>query len=117
MSRSRAHFAPSPSAFVLALGLALAALGAAVTGTAHAEATVQVEVRPPVDGTVTITPNAPGSRTFSCHTRAGACTIAGVPGGLATVRFAPDGGAPAPAPHTVMIAPSGTVRLTVPSGR
>jgi hypothetical protein len=111
MSPPRARLVP----FALAFGLTLAALGSAILGTARAEATVQVEVRPPVDGTVTITPNAPGSRSFSCHTRAGVCTIAGVPGGLATVRFAPDGGGAQPSPHTVMIAPSGNVRLTVPS--
>jgi len=99
-----------------ALSLALTLLGAAVVGVAYAEATVQVEVRPPVDGTVTITPNTPPGRSFTCHTRGGTCTIAGVPGGLATVRFVPDGGRAAPAPHTVMIAPSGTVRLTVPGG-
>lgn len=113
MSRPRARLAP----FALALVLAVAALFTVVLGIARAEATVQVDVRPPADGTVTITPNAPGARTFSCQTRAGVCTITGVPGGLATVRFTPAAGGPAPAPHTVMIAPSGIVRLTVPSGR
>jgi hypothetical protein len=83
---------------------------------ARAEATVLVEVRPPAEGTVTITPNAPGSRSYSCTVTAGQCTIAGVPGGMATVRFQPTTGA-APPPHSVMIAPTGNVRLTVPSGR
>jgi hypothetical protein len=109
MTRLRLRLAP--------LSVLLALVGAVPTSVALAEATVQVEVRPAVDGTVTITPNAPPARSFTCHTRGGACTIAGVPGGLATVRFAPDGGGPAPAPHTVMIAPTGNVRLTVPSGR
>jgi hypothetical protein len=109
MPRLRLRFAP--------FSLVLALLGVAFVGVAYAEATVQVEVRPSVDGTVTITPNTPPARSFTCHTRGGTCTIAGVPGGLATVRFAPDGGGPAPAPHTVMIAPTGNVRLTVPSGR
>ncbi len=113
MSPTRARLAP----FALTLAFTLAALGTAVLGTARAEATVQVEVRPAANGTVTVTPNAPGARSYSCHTTAAACTIAGVPGGLATVRFVPDGGGVAPAPHTVMIAPSGNVRLTVPSGR
>jgi hypothetical protein len=99
------------------LSVLLALVSAVEVSVALAEATVQVEVRPAVDGTVTITPNTPPARTFTCHTRGGTCTIAGVPGGLATVRFAPDGGGAAPAPHTVMIAPTGNVRLTVPSGR
>lgn len=115
MSLKRASTAPFTLSLLLAL--LLAAVGSTVVGVAHAEATVQVVVRPTADGTVTITPNAAGSRSFSCHTRAGACTIPGVPGGLATVRFAPDATGPAPAPHTVMIAPSGNVQLTVPSGR
>ena len=113
MLRPRVRLAP----LVCTLSLALCFLVGAGPRAVRAEATVQVEVRPPMDGTVTITPNTPPARSFTCHTRAGACTIAGVPGGLATVRFAPDGGGPAPAPHTVMIAPSGQVRLTVPSAR
>ena len=115
MSLKRASIAPF--ALPLLLALFLAAVGTTVVDVAHAEATVQVVVRPTADGTVTITPNAPGSRSFSCHTRAGACTIPRVPGGLATVRFAPDAAGAAPAPRTVMIAPTGNVQLTVPSGR
>lgn len=121
MFQKRAGLAPLGLSLtlVVALGLTLvlAALGAAVPGIASANATVLVEVRPTAEGTVSITPNAPGSRSFSCHTRAGSCTIAGVPGGLATVRFVADAGGTGSTPHTVMIAPSGNVRLTVPSGR
>ena len=68
MSPTRARLAP----FALTLAFTLAALGTAVLGTARAEATVQVEVRPAANGTVTVTPNAPGARSYSCHTTAAA---------------------------------------------
>jgi hypothetical protein len=102
---------------LVGLGVSLTAALGLGPSRALAEATVLVEVRPPADGTVTITPNAAGSRAYTCTVTAGHCTIAGVPGGMATVRFQPSGGGAAPPPHVVMIAPTGTVRLTVPSGR
>ena len=99
--------------------VALAALMLWLLATvAMAEATVIVQVRnqngSPADGTVTLT--AAGGRTFSCHTQAGRCQMAGVPGGMGTVTFVPATG-PAPAPRPVMVAPSGNVSLIVQSGR
>jgi hypothetical protein len=109
----------------LALGprypLLLAVLGAAsccgavlgVTATARADASVRVELRHKdgrsADGNVAL---SHGSHVLRCVTQGGACVIAASEGGSYTVQVELSG-APSPKPKTVMIPPSGNVKLVV----
>lgn len=98
---------------LVAVVLCLALTPGVVSLAQVAGATVHVQVRPAADGTVTLTC---GARAFTCHTQAGTCTIAQVPGGPASATFTPEGGQATPA-RPVMIGPSGDVNLILPSGR
>ncbi len=87
-----------------------------VPAVALADALVQVQVRAadgsPVDGVVQLQSRGNEGSSFQCTTSAGDCAIDGVPGGQYRATFTPRGGAPQAA-RTVMIPPSGTVRLQV----
>lgn len=97
------------SLFVLAALVATASL-------ALAQAAVSVNVRK-ADGsageaTVRLTASD-GGRTFSCRTDGGRCTISGVPGGRFVVTAEPRGEGQRPAPHPILIPPSGDVSVVV----
>ena len=112
---------PAPASRFRSLLLgALVLVPLALPATTLADALVHVEVRAEsggsADGTVTLRPrgsegdeNAP---SYSCTTDGGSCSIDGVPGGRYQATFTPRGGE-AQAPRSVMIPPSGTVRLRV----
>lgn len=101
-----------PSTFVLAFLSSFSVL--LVANTAWAEATVVVELkRPdgsPAEGAVQLTK---GEAKHRCTTdTSGRCTIAGVAGGIYTVSVA-QVGKPGPKEKTVVIPPSGEVKLIV----
>ncbi len=84
------------------------------SGFALADALVDVEVRgisEEAGGQVNIR-SRDGKRSRSCAVQARRCQISGVPGGSYRVTFTPSGGSPT-APQSVMVPPSGTVRLVV----
>jgi len=85
----------------------------ALTSSALAEATVVVELKTadgsPADGTVEL---KKGDTKFQCSTQKGRCEIKAVPGGMYTVGVS-QGDKPAPKAKTVMIPPSGEVKLIV----
>jgi hypothetical protein len=91
--------------------LALALLCA--SSVARAEATVVVEVKRPdgslADGVVQLTQ---GATKLRCTTSKGRCEIKGVPGGSYSVEVE-QAGRPPSKPKTVMIPPSGEVKLIV----
>ncbi len=93
--------------------LVFAALVWSVAGVAFAEATVIVELKAadgsPVDGTVELTK---GDAKHRCTTEKGRCEIKAVPGGMYNVEVS-QGDRPAPKPKSVMIPPSGEVKLIV----
>lgn len=80
---------------------------------AYADATVVVEVKRPdgsaADGVVQLTQ---GASRLRCTTTKGRCEIKGVAGGVYTVELE-QAGRPASRPKTVMIPPSGEVKLIV----
>ena len=82
---------------------------------ARADATVVVEVKQadgkPADGTVRLTK---GEAKFQCVTHGGRCEIKGVPGGTYSAELE-QAGKPAAKPKTVMIPPSGEVKLIMAS--
>lgn len=85
-----------------------------VPATAFAEATVVVELRQPsgatAEGTIQLTK---GDIKLRCTTdKAGRCTLQGVVGGVYTVAVEPVG-RPAPKEKSVVIPPSGEVKLIV----
>lgn len=94
-------------------GVLAAALVLAAAPVARAEATVVVEVkRPdgsPADGVVHLTQ---GATKLRCTTAKGRCEIKGVAGGAYMVELE-QAGRPASKPKTVMIPPSGEVKLIV----
>jgi hypothetical protein len=85
----------------------------ALTSAALADATVVVDLKTaegsPVDGTVEL---KKGDAKFRCTTQKGHCEIKGVPGGMYTVEVS-QADKPSPKPKTVMIPPSGEVKLIV----
>jgi hypothetical protein len=93
-------------------GLAVA-LVLASGSLARAEATVVVEVKRPdgsaADGIVQLTQ---GTNKLRCTTTKGRCELKGVAGGAYTVELE-QAGRPASKPKTVMIPPSGEVKLIV----
>jgi hypothetical protein len=93
-------------------GLAVA-LVLASAPLARADATVVVEVKRPdgssADGVVQLTQ---GANKLRCTTTKGRCEIKGVAGGAYTVELE-QAGRPASKPKTVMIPPSGEVKLIV----
>lgn len=78
-----------------------------------ADATVVVELRLPdgrsTDGTVQLTK---GEAKHRCTTNGGRCAISGVAGGVYTVSVEQSGQTP-PKPKSVVIPPSGEVKLIV----
>ena len=90
--------------------------GLVSASTVQAEALVQVKLRDaknqPAEGEVTIKPLSGEGASHSCKTSAGACDIAGVPGGRYEVSVKPASGA-APPTRKIMIPPSGKVSLIV----
>ncbi len=85
----------------------------ALTSSALAEATVIVELKTaegsPAEGTVEL---KKGDTKFRCSTQQGRCEIKSVPGGMYTVEVS-QGEKPAPKAKSVMIPPSGEVKLIV----
>lgn len=90
--------------FALALGSSSSAL---------ADASVRVELRhkdgSPADGQVRL---SRGTEALTCATQAGACVITAREGGAYSVAVEVSG-APSPKPKTVMIPPTGNVKLVV----
>lgn len=78
-----------------------------------AEATVIVELKTadgsPTDGTVEL---KKGDARHRCTTQQGRCEIKGVPGGMYTAEVT-QADKPSPKPKSVMIPPSGEVKLIV----
>jgi hypothetical protein len=110
-SSARRLFTPFSCARALPLVLAGLVLGATLP--ARADASVRVELRrkdgSAVDGQVRL---SRGAETLSCATQGGACVIAAREGGAYTVSVELSG-ATSPKPKTVMIPPSGNVKLVV----
>ena len=81
---------------------------------ARADANVVVELKradgSSVEGVVRLTQ---GAASYQCTTKAGRCEIPGVPGGSYSVAFESDG--KTGKPKTVMIPPSGEVKLIIPA--
>jgi len=84
-----------------------------LAGSALADATVIVDLKTAegasADGTVEL---KKGDAKFRCTTQKGHCEIKGVPGGLYSVEVSQPDKSP-PKPKTVMIPPSGEVKLIV----
>lgn len=91
----------------------LALLSFSYASSAAADATVIVELKTAsgqsADGVVQLTK---GEAKHTCSTRQGRCSISGVAGGMYTVEVSQPGKA-SPKPKTVMIPPSGEVKLIV----
>lgn len=108
--RSLAFRGPRAAAQACCLAFALVLATGSV---ARAEATVVVEVKRPdgsaADGVVQLTQ---GSTKLRCTTTKGRCEIKGVAGGAYSVELE-QAGRPASKPKTVMIPPSGEVKLIV----
>jgi hypothetical protein len=85
----------------------------ALTSSALAEATVVVDLKAPdgaaADGTVEL---KKGDAKYRCVTQKGHCEIKGVPGGMYSVEVT-QGDKPVAKPKSVMIPPSGEVKLIV----
>jgi hypothetical protein len=109
---SRGLFIPPPWS-TLAVPLVLAGIVVGSALPARADASVRVELRrkdgSAVDGQVRL---SRGAETLSCATQGGACVLAAREGGAYTVAVELTG-APSPKPKTVMIPPSGNVKLVV----
>jgi hypothetical protein len=91
-------------------------LWCALAGPALADAKVIVELKTaagaPTDGTVEL---KKGDARYQCTTQGGRCEISGVPGGLYSAEVT-QAGKPAAKPKSVMIPPSGEVKLIVNAG-
>jgi hypothetical protein len=89
------------------------ALACSFPASALADAIVVVELKTPegasAEGEVVLTK---GETKHRCTTEKGRCRINGVSGGMYTVEVSSPG-RPAPKPKTVMIPPSGEVKLIV----
>lgn len=105
--------APARSSSKARAGLLSLVVWCALAGTALAEATVVVDLKAAdgsaADGTVEL---KKGDAKFRCTTQKGRCEIKGVPGGLYSVEVSQTD-KPAPKAKTVMIPPSGEVKLIV----
>lgn len=93
--------------------LVVGALGLGLVGTARADASVRIELRKKdgaaADGQVRL---SHGTDVLTCTTQAGACVVSAREGGAYTVTVELPG-APSPKPKSVMIPPSGNVKLVV----
>lgn len=96
--------------FALSAAILAAVLG---PGTAAvADALVVVRVRGATgEGRVTLT--RAGGQSYSCQTVSGTCRINGVPGGAYEASFVKAGATEEAPRRSVMIPPSGTVRLSI----
>lgn len=113
-SDTQSPHVPRRVALWTAVAVALAAVWG---GAAQAQSSVSVEVRAPggtsAEGSVTLTPDGATTPSHRCNTRAGVCTVTGVPGGRYVVRLTPTDGSEPPEPRVVVIPPSGSVTLRV----